>query len=241
MKLVAAKCPSCGANIEVSPNDEATKCKYCGNAILVEDALKKFEVEVRGTVQISGISSLENDLELGRQALDAKDWAKAYRVFSGAIDKKAVCYDAWNGCLCAMTQNFTYAEKLWVPINGSRGLEDVIINCLKYCNINQRNAVIAKLSDFINSHSKRVRSDIARYQFGRAVTKVFFFVSLACLLLAIILCFAFSNPGDFAIVPFLISILGLFLSFIMYATNDSSIKKYHDSLTVLVKKATEGR
>ena len=34
MKLVAAKCPSCGANLEVNPNQEALKCQYCGNYFL---------------------------------------------------------------------------------------------------------------------------------------------------------------------------------------------------------------
>ena len=31
MKLVAAKCPSCGANIKVDRSLKLTRCEYCNN------------------------------------------------------------------------------------------------------------------------------------------------------------------------------------------------------------------
>lgn len=40
IKLTAAKCPNCGADIKVNPNLEQTVCSYCGCTILVEGALK---------------------------------------------------------------------------------------------------------------------------------------------------------------------------------------------------------
>ena len=156
MKLVAAKCPCCNANIEVSPDAETTKCRYCGSAILVEDAIKKYTIEFSGEVGISGISSLENDLKLGSQYLEVKEWTNAYHMFSNAIDKKADCYAAWHGCLCALTQNFSFADKSWAPISGSRGFEFVIGNCFKYGNLNQKKEMETELSNFIVSQTNRV-------------------------------------------------------------------------------------
>ena len=39
IKLTAAKCPNCGADIEVNPQSDTAKCKYCNSTILVEGAL----------------------------------------------------------------------------------------------------------------------------------------------------------------------------------------------------------
>lgn len=38
MKLSIAKCPSCGASIELKNNKNITKCKFCNNTIIIEDA-----------------------------------------------------------------------------------------------------------------------------------------------------------------------------------------------------------
>lgn len=95
MNLIAAKCPSCGSNIEVSPEMEATKCKSCGSAIFVDDAIQKYKIEVSGQVNISGISSVENDLEHGNQCINERDWLTANKAFQDAVDKQASNYEAW--------------------------------------------------------------------------------------------------------------------------------------------------
>lgn len=39
MKLSIAKCPSCGASIELKNNRNITKCKFCNNTIVIEDVI----------------------------------------------------------------------------------------------------------------------------------------------------------------------------------------------------------
>lgn len=39
MKLSIAKCPSCGASIELKNNGNITKCKFCNNTIIIEDVI----------------------------------------------------------------------------------------------------------------------------------------------------------------------------------------------------------
>ena len=36
MKLIKAKCPNCGANLDVDPTQDAAICKYCGTPYVVE-------------------------------------------------------------------------------------------------------------------------------------------------------------------------------------------------------------
>ena len=62
MKLTAAKCPSCGASIEVDRNEESTVCQYCKSNIIIEDAVQKYKIELSGKVKVSGIKDNEDRL-----------------------------------------------------------------------------------------------------------------------------------------------------------------------------------
>lgn len=63
MKLTAAKCPSCGASIEVDRNEETTICEYCKSNIIIEDAVQKLKIELSGKVKVSGIKDNEDRLK----------------------------------------------------------------------------------------------------------------------------------------------------------------------------------
>ena len=60
VKLQAAKCPQCGADIEVNPSLEKTICQYCGTTILIQDAVQKIKVEHTGTVKVDGIKNRDD-------------------------------------------------------------------------------------------------------------------------------------------------------------------------------------
>ena len=62
MKLKAAKCPSCGANLKLNPNDEYAECEFCHTNILIEDAVAKYKLELSGNVKVSGIKDNEDRL-----------------------------------------------------------------------------------------------------------------------------------------------------------------------------------
>ncbi len=81
MKLVPAKCPNCGANINVDEEQETTKCEYCGDAILIDKAIQKYQVEIK----VSNLPDLENFLTLGERAFNNKDYIKSYDYYNNAI------------------------------------------------------------------------------------------------------------------------------------------------------------
>ena len=55
MSLVQAKCTSCGANLTVNPDNEASVCKYCGTAFITEKAIDNFNATINSeSVSISG-------------------------------------------------------------------------------------------------------------------------------------------------------------------------------------------
>ena len=56
MKFVAAKCPSCGANIQVDEDTKKCFCQFCGSQIFVEEAIQM----IKGTVQIDFKNQIDN-------------------------------------------------------------------------------------------------------------------------------------------------------------------------------------
>lgn len=51
MNLVSAICPSCGAQIQIPPDQDQAFCSYCGNQILVEAAIAYSKVKIDGVVK----------------------------------------------------------------------------------------------------------------------------------------------------------------------------------------------
>ena len=79
MKLVAAKCPSCGANIKVDRSLKFTKCEYCDSQIVVEEA-----VENLLKVELKDSPTLENYLKLGERYYYNREFSEAYNAYSKA-------------------------------------------------------------------------------------------------------------------------------------------------------------
>lgn len=50
MKLVKAKCTSCGAELEVNPEAECLICRYCGSPFIVDKAIKNYNVTISNIV-----------------------------------------------------------------------------------------------------------------------------------------------------------------------------------------------
>ena len=46
VQLQAAKCPQCGADIQVNTSLEQAICQYCGTTILVNDEVEKNKIEI---------------------------------------------------------------------------------------------------------------------------------------------------------------------------------------------------
>ena len=80
MKLVAAKCPSCGANIKVDRSLKLTRCEYCNTEITVEEA-----VENLLKVELKDSPTLDNYLKLGNRYFDNSEHEEAYKMYKGEL------------------------------------------------------------------------------------------------------------------------------------------------------------
>ena len=86
MRLTSAKCPNCGADIRVNKEEEKTVCEYCNSEVLVEDAIAKLKVVVKGEVELKGVPKLESYLKLGDRAYKDGKFDEAYINYSKALE-----------------------------------------------------------------------------------------------------------------------------------------------------------
>lgn len=81
MKLVPAKCPNCGANINVDEEQETTKCEYCGDAILIDKAIQKYQIDIN----VTNVPTLDNYLVLAERSYSQGNYNEAYEYYGDAI------------------------------------------------------------------------------------------------------------------------------------------------------------
>ncbi len=146
MPFEAAKCPNCGAAIQVPGEMTQARCMYCGSTLLVREAIQKLKVELSGQVNVAGLSSVDNDLERARQSMAVRDFAHAYRYYCSAVDKQANSYAAWRGCLLAATENLAAADLAQYRLDGLMGLKSLVDNCIHYVPREQKPALIQELT-----------------------------------------------------------------------------------------------
>lgn len=96
MKFISAKCPNCGAELQVAENLKSGFCNHCGSKIL-------FEPEV-SDVKIDQTKSLSNYRELAESALRGGDGKNALKYAEKALEIDAHDAEMWLVKLQALIQ-----------------------------------------------------------------------------------------------------------------------------------------
>ena len=110
VKLVSAKCPNCGAALKLSKEEEKTKCDYCHNTIIVDDAIACYKLKISGNVSVEGITTNGELVEAANELLDMNEYLKAKRKFLEFSEKCPDNYQGWLGLLICRTRNFTIRD-----------------------------------------------------------------------------------------------------------------------------------
>ena len=108
MKLVAAKCPNCGANIDVDANSDSTKCEFCHTKILVDDAIEKLRVEIKGEVEVKNLPKASSYLKNGARYYENGEYDEAYKQYNKAVELEPDNYVAVlrNGICNSLDTNY---------------------------------------------------------------------------------------------------------------------------------------
>ncbi len=85
INLVPAKCPNCGAQLELDDNMKKAKCSFCNSTIIVDDAIAKYKIEISGKVEVDGIKTNSNRLETAKKHFKIQEYDKARSCLKEAI------------------------------------------------------------------------------------------------------------------------------------------------------------
>lgn len=91
MKLIAIKCPNCGAQVDFDREKNMCICNYCNSKIFFDDEVLKYRVELNGKIELKNAPKLESYLKLGRRYYKNGEYMEAYKVYTQAME-----YDADN-------------------------------------------------------------------------------------------------------------------------------------------------
>ena len=98
--FAATKCPSCGGELQVPKDQERWTCGWCGNTVIVEDALS-----------LAVLPSSTALRELARGAMAHGQYQEAIRLWDRLLEHNAKDAEAWlqkGFAICQCT------EGLWL-------------------------------------------------------------------------------------------------------------------------------
>lgn len=110
VKLVCAKCPSCGAALKLAKAEEKVKCEYCHQTIIVDDAIACYKLKISGTVSVDGIQTNSDLITAANELLNMDEYLKAKKKFLEFSEKCPDDYQGWLGLLICRTRNFTIKD-----------------------------------------------------------------------------------------------------------------------------------
>ena len=94
VNLVPAKCPSCGAQLELDDNMKRAECKFCKSTIIVDDAIEKYKLEISGNVKVSGIQGESDKIDIARKYIKLDKYEEAQKIINEILEKNPFYLEA---------------------------------------------------------------------------------------------------------------------------------------------------
>ena len=128
--MVALTCDICGGKLVMGTGGIAV-CDSCGMEHS-KDRMQEKVQEIKGTVEVINIASIDSLLKRGQLELENSQWDNAYNYFNKVLDINPENISAYIGCLCACV-NVRNEEMLG---EGKEPLSNYSIfkNALKFAN-----------------------------------------------------------------------------------------------------------
>ena len=172
INLVPAKCPSCGASLELDDNLKRTECKYCKTTIIVDDAIAKYKLEISGEVKVDGISGKEELLDNANAKFEMNNYNEALNDYWEYAKKYPRDYRGYYGIIKCNLERIKNDKSL-------KGLDKEVLiqnyltykmkeveNLFKVAPNDIKEEIKNLLEDFYHSHEKDYESPLhlIRYQ-----------------------------------------------------------------------------
>ena len=127
MPLVAAKCTSCGASLEVDNTKEAAICPYCDTAYIVEKAINNYNITNNISANTVNIYNGTVDFVIRAGVLEKYNGASSDVIIPNTV--KIIGRESFENCigLRSVTIPDTVTEIQYHAFGGCRDLENITI------------------------------------------------------------------------------------------------------------------
>lgn len=182
MSIVNAKCPNCGASIQLDNERSEGFCSYCGSKVEVEEAQK---LMIQGTVKVDTSDELANLYQIARRAKDADNSENAHKYYDMILVKDPNSWEAnfyvtyYQAMQCKIAEISSAAISLSNSFSGVLGLiKSHVVECEEQKKaveeIQLRCVVIATLlysasRDFYLGTDIEIRGDYASEHIERGI------------------------------------------------------------------------
>lgn len=120
MNYVAAKCPNCGANIEIDDSQEKGICQHCNTEFIAQKAVNNTYITNNQSTQIIkniyGKEQQDADdyISIGEGFLKIREYGKAKEAFNKAMEREPQNIKVWIGLIKSITKDmqsiYAFAE-----------------------------------------------------------------------------------------------------------------------------------
>lgn len=133
MSIVNAKCPNCGASIQLDNERSEGFCSYCGSKVKVEEAQK---LMIQGTVKVDTSDELANLYQIARRAKNADNSENAHKYYDMILVKDPNSWEAnfyvtyYQTMQCKIAEISSAAISLSNSFSGVLGLiKNHVVGC----------------------------------------------------------------------------------------------------------------
>lgn len=126
MAIRAAKCPSCGANLNIDEGRKKAFCEYCGSPFIVEDAINNFignntvNVASVGTINVNSGQTADAKIQAGEAFLMLQKYQEAYDAFEEACKIRPQDYRGYWGKIRVITRDFTETDQKTIQLDSGQ-------------------------------------------------------------------------------------------------------------------------
>lgn len=193
MGFVAAKCPNCGATVDLSEDREFGFCTYCGTKIIQD----KVVIEHRGKVSVDGIANVSTVLDRAYLFIEDGKFTEASTYLEKALDINPRCSKAYLGKLLCQYQlsNIDRLKESALPVSSNEFFNKAIrfaspaeLNELEQIKAQIRNNMLQvgknlqKAADDINERidttNDYLKTNLKKYRVSQTISVVLTIISI---------------------------------------------------------------
>lgn len=193
MGFVAAKCPNCGATVDLSEDREFGFCTYCGTKIIQD----KVVIEHRGNVSVDGIANVSTVLDRAYLFIEDGKFTEASTYLEKALNINPRCSKAYLGKLLCQYQlsNIDRLKESALPVSSNEFFNKAIrfsspaeLNELEQIKAQIRNNMLQvgknlqKAADDINERidatNDYLKTNLKKYRVSQTISVILTIISI---------------------------------------------------------------